>query len=40
MLWYWWVLIGIGCVAIAIVKVKVFGKIMNNRSKKQAEEEE
>lgn len=38
--WYWWVLIGIGCVAIAIIKVKIMGKMMSKKSGKQIEEED
>ncbi|MBN2405610.1 MAG: hypothetical protein JXE06_08515 [Coriobacteriia bacterium] len=36
--WYWWVLIGIGVVVIAYVKLVVFGKIMANmKAKKEAQ---
>lgn len=37
--WYWWALIGVGCVIIAIAKVKVFGKIMSKKSNKRIEED-
>ncbi len=40
MAWYWWVLIGIGCVAVMVVKIKVLGKIMNSRKNSTAEDEE
>ena len=29
--WYWWVLIGVGAVFVGYVKLKVLGKIMENR---------
>ena len=38
--WYWWGLIGIGCVIIAVVKIKVFGKIMSKKKNRNVEEED
>lgn len=35
--WYWWVLILIGVVIIATIKLKVFGMILESRKKRQLE---
>jgi len=39
MAWYWWALIGIGCLIIAFLKIKVFGKMMEKRNSKHIEED-
>ncbi|MDO9556036.1 MAG: hypothetical protein Q7J82_00420 [Coriobacteriia bacterium] len=36
--WYWWVLVGVGIVVIGYLKLKVLGKIMENRKAKKAAE--
>ena len=33
MAWYWWVLIGIGVIALGYIKLKVFKNMMNRKSK-------
>jgi hypothetical protein len=35
--WYWWVLIVIGVVAIAFIKIKVLGMIMDAQKKRQSQ---
>jgi hypothetical protein len=35
--WYWYVLIGLGVVAIAAIKLKVLGKWMEARQKREQE---
>ncbi len=37
--WYWWVLIAVVVIAIAYIKLKVLGKMMEARKRKQAEEQ-
>ncbi len=36
--WYWWVLIGIGVVALGWLKLTVFNRIMKKRKEQPAEE--
>ncbi len=38
--WYWWVLIAIGVIAIASVKLKVFGMILERRKRRELEQAE
>lgn len=40
MAWYWWVLIIAGVVAIATIKLKVFGMIFERRRQRELERAE
>jgi len=38
--WYWWVLIAVGVAVIGYLKLKVWGKIMDNMKAKKAAQAE
>jgi len=38
--WYWWVLIGVGVVALGYLKLKIFNKMVKKSKDKSQHEEE